>query len=163
MELLLIWEYNIIVADHDSYCSGADNDEFYDIKNYGVKYELTKPQFSIVRWMCIYSPSYFNHDDFLNVSKPDPIVKYLEHWGSGYCRASKNKLRHQKLSTPNNIIKISTKENWSKRKNKTIVYDKSDLYDYLDDMNYYMFTVYMCFKTILPPELTNLILIDIFS
>lgn len=163
MELLLIWEYDVIVADHDSYCSGADNEESYDTRNYGVIYELTLKQYDLIRWINKSSPSYFNSEEFINMSKTEPIVKYMDHWGSGYCYSSKHGLRHQKLTTPKKIIKIATKQEWSKRKNKTIMYEKSDLNNFLNEMDYYMFTVYMCFKNIIPPELTNVILIYIFS
>lgn len=152
--MLLIWNYEVIVADHDGYCTGDENVETIYNEKYGVLYHVNDIEYNLVKWL-------YNHGKYIDAI-PETILIDIDYHGTGYCIPSKHGLSHVIMKTPINIEKILNINEWSPRKNKTIVYKKNTLHDYLNYILKIKNVVYVCMKDILPYDMINLILLYVF-
>lgn len=91
MYLTFIIKCEKITADHDGYCSGAENEETTEIVKKHIKVICSHKEFIYSIWAKQYNyldkcGIYYHHS------------KDIDHWGSRYCDLSeKHKMGHQKL------------------------------------------------------------------
>ena len=121
MHVYIVWKIKVIEADHDGYCSGADNEEtIYNEKLY-CQYDITKEQHDLLIWL--YNECNIDeHDLFIEATKPDINTINLDCNGSMECNQSENGLIHQKQKTPTEMLQITNfyKEKYNKWVNNLI-------------------------------------------
>jgi hypothetical protein len=101
--IYIVWETEIIEANHGGYCSGADNEEEIYEDRIICEYIVNKNEYDIFIWICNEVPVLVSEDIFINIMMPSIPNKPDFCSGSGYCDPSIHGLRHEKQTT---FIKI---------------------------------------------------------
>lgn len=155
MYIWLKWKIEIITADHEGYCSGADNSEdiSYEYKYY--KYEVSIDEYETLIWLWNECPNFFNDNYLIGASKPYVPNEHLNLYPlqSGYCYPSKNNLLHEIQSTPIEIVDFVTENDGI-----GMITDSYVLKKYMEPVIDKNNILNQCFGDIFPLELTNIIL-----
>ena len=110
----LYWKIDVIIADHDGYCSGAENDEEIYSDVICCSYAIKADEYEQLKALSIESPNnlyrIFNSESAFNHNIQPHIENDNEDiagGGSGYCRASEHGLYHERKRIPIEVVDFS--------------------------------------------------------
>jgi hypothetical protein len=106
-KILLQWNVDVITADHDGYCSGADNEEEFSTETMWYSYTLRPETLNMLN--NLYYRNLANlFNDAEHQSSYFPSIKNEPLDGdSMYCSSSEHGLQHEIQRTPVKVSRVS--------------------------------------------------------
>ena len=117
----LCWEVENVVADHEGYCSDAENDETITREDLWVRYAIDSEDLQQLRTLQNEDPHFFEMFNLM-MSKPrlsNDQDDVRNDGDSFYCRESEHGLKHERMRIPLRVINFSLKEKpWAGQSNQ---------------------------------------------